>query len=128
MQFTKIADVRFNKKMDLKVLSPVPDLINTTHKELNNKVYELLHNLIQEHKTTLVFTNTRSGTERVVHNLKELHPKLYNDNIGAHHGSLSKTHRHNVEDKLRKGELKCVVSSTSLELGIDIGFVDSINE
>ena len=121
-----ISDVQFNKKMDLKVLSPVPDLINTTHEEKNENLYNLLTDLIQKHKTTLVFTNTRAATERLVHNLKEKYPKDYNDNIGAHHGSLSKTHRHNVEDRLRKGELKAVVSSTSLELGIDIGYIDLV--
>ncbi|MDD5253952.1 MAG: ATP-dependent helicase [Candidatus Nanoarchaeia archaeon] len=122
----KIADVKFDKKMDLKVLSPVPDLINVSHEELNKKMYGLIHNLIQEHKTTLIFTNTRSATERVVHTLKETYPKLYTENIGAHHGSLSKEHRHNIEDRLRKGELKVVVSSTSLELGIDIGYIDLV--
>ncbi len=121
-----ISDVQFNKKMDLKVLSPVPDLINTTHEEMNENLYGLLNDLIQKHKTTLIFTNTRAATERLVHNLKEKYPKNYNDNIGAHHGSLSKTHRHNIEDRLRKGELKSVVSSTSLELGIDIGYIDLV--
>ncbi len=121
-----ISDVQFNKKMDLKVLSPVPDLINTTHEEMNKNLYDLLHNLIQEHKTTLIFTNTRAATERVVHTMKEKYPKDYIENIGAHHGSLSKTHRHNIEDRLRKGELKTVVSSTSLELGIDIGYIDLV--
>lgn len=122
----KIVNAQFNKRMDLKVLSPVPDLIRVTHHDLHKKMYELLHNLIQEHKTTLIFTNTRSATERVVHNLKEMYPKLYAENIGAHHGSLSKIHRHSIEDRLRKGELKVVVSSTSLELGIDIGYIDLV--
>jgi ATP-dependent helicase Lhr and Lhr-like helicase len=121
-----ISDVQFNKKMDLNVLSPVPDLINTSAEEYSKNIYKLLDNLIQEHKTTLIFTNTRAGTERVVHALKERYPQNYTDNIGAHHGSLSKTHRHNIEDRLRKGELKAVVSSTSLELGIDIGYIDLV--
>ena len=121
-----ISDVQFNKKMDLKVLSPVPDLINTTHEEMNNNLYDMLNDSIQNHKTTLIFTNTRAATERLVHNLKERYPEKYNDNIGAHHGSLSKTHRHDIEDRLRKGELKAVVSSTSLELGIDIGYIDLV--
>ncbi len=121
-----ISDVQFNKKMDLNVLSPVPDLINTSAEEYSKNIYTLLNNLIQEHKTTLIFTNTRAGTERVVHALKEKYPKNYDNNIGAHHGSLSKTHRHDIEDRLRKGALKAVVSSTSLELGIDIGYIDLV--
>lgn len=122
-----IADVQFTKKMDLSVLSPVSDLIDTTAEKNNLGLYNLLDNLIQSHKTTVIFTNTRSGTERVIHHLKEKFPTKYlNDNIGAHHSSLSKEVRFNIEEKLRKGELKVVVTSTSLELGIDIGYVDLV--
>ena len=112
--------------MDLKVLSPVPDLINTSHKVMHHEMYSLIDRLIQEHKTTLIFTNTRSATERVVHHLKEKFPTKYTENIGAHHGSLSKEIRHSIEDRLRKGELKVIVCSTSLELGIDIGYIDLV--
>ncbi|MBI2671023.1 ATP-dependent helicase [Candidatus Woesearchaeota archaeon] len=122
----KIVDVQFIKKMDLKVLSPVPDLININHRELHHSMYSLIDRLVQEHKTTLIFTNTRSATERVVHHLKEKFPKKYTENIGAHHGSLSKSLRHNIEDRLRNGELKVIVCSTSLELGIDIGYIDLV--
>src|SRR3990167_8145844 len=122
----KIVDVQFIKKLDLKVLSPVPDLIDTEHGNMHQSMYSLMHNLIQEHKTTLIFTNTRSATERVVHNLKDKFPKFYAENIGAHHGSLSKTHRHNLENRLREGKIKVVVCSTSLELGIDIGYIDLV--
>jgi len=61
-----------------------------------------------------------------VNYLKEKFPKNYMENIGAHHGSLSKSLRHSIESRLRKGELKVIVSSTSLELGIDIGFIDLV--
>ncbi|MCX6709849.1 MAG: helicase-related protein, partial [Candidatus Woesearchaeota archaeon] len=104
---------------------------------MHHHLYTLLDDLIQAHKTTLIFTNTRSATERVVFHLKEKFPKHYvliDDNtapeelprIGAHHGSLSKAHRHNMEERLRKGWLKCIVCSTSLELGIDIGYIDLV--
>ena len=122
----KIADVQHLKKYDLKVISPVPDLINITQYQLHHKLYSLLDELIEQHKTTLIFTNTRAGTERVVHHLKEKFPKKYIENIAAHHGSLSKTHRLSVEQGLRDGKLKAVVCSTSLELGIDIGFIDLV--
>ena len=89
----KIADVQFLKKYDLQVLSPVSDLINITPYQLQHKLYTLLDELIESHKTTLIFTNTRAGTERVVHHLKEHFPKKYIENIAAHHGSLSKKHR-----------------------------------
>lgn len=122
-----IVDINNLKKMDLKVISPVSDLIETSEHELNTSMYDLVHKLIQEHKTTLIFTNTRSATERVVHTLKEKFPKYYNsNNIGAHHSSLSKEHRLWVEESLRKNKMKCVVCSTSLELGIDIGSIDLV--
>ncbi|MFC1801241.1 ATP-dependent helicase [Nanoarchaeota archaeon] len=121
-----IVNVQFLKDMDLKVLSPVNDFIDVDYMLKHNTMYNLINKLVQEHKTTLIFTNTRAATERVVHNLKEMFPKLYNENIAAHHGSLSKTSRHQTEDRLRKGELKCIVSSTSLELGIDIGYIDLV--
>jgi ATP-dependent Lhr-like helicase len=122
----KIIDVQFLKQMDLQVMSPVSDLVDTDHASMHHAMYKLIDELVQQHKTTLIFTNTRAATERVVDHLKHKFPKNYTDNIGAHHGSLSKEHRHRLENRLRKGELKCVVCSTSLELGIDIGFIDLV--
>jgi ATP-dependent helicase Lhr and Lhr-like helicase len=152
----KIIDVQFIKEMDLKVLSPVPRLIDSSHEIIHQKMYELIDKLIHEHKTTLVFTNTRAATERVVHHLQDKFPKKYTEvsktqsvfddarksmisdkikedketkifsKIGAHHGSLSKEHRTKIEENLRKGKLKAVVCSTSLELGIDIGYIDLV--
>ncbi len=131
----KIIDVNYIKKHDLKVLSPVNNLIDSGFSEIQQKTYTLLNDLIQKHKTTLVFTNTRGATERVVHNLKDKYPKNYmkiNEDggtghyIDAHHGSLSYEHRLKVENMLKQGKLKAVVSSTSLELGIDIGSIDLV--
>jgi ATP-dependent helicase Lhr and Lhr-like helicase len=122
-----VVDVQYLKKTDIRVLSPVKDLIESTHVDMQTKLYKLLNKLIQEHKTTLIFTNTRAGTERVVDNLKHKFPRHYTEsNIGAHHGSLSKEYRDKIESELRDGKLKCIVSSTSLELGIDIGFIDLV--
>lgn len=122
----KIVDVKLEKKLNLKVISPLPNLIDVSQEEIHESLYNLLNQLIQEHRTTLVFTNTRSATERVVHNLKEKFPKNYSSNIGAHHSSLSRELRLNTEERLKRGELKVIVSSTSLELGIDIGFIDLV--
>ncbi len=121
-----IVDVQFAKELDLEVLSPVKSLVETDYMLKHRTMYELIHSLVQEHKTTLIFTNTRSATERVVHNLKEMFPEQYHNNIAAHHGSLSKEMRFQTEQALRDGKLKVVVSSTSLELGIDIGYVDLV--
>ncbi len=120
-----VVDARFDKRLDLQVLSPVDDFIRCSTEELHSNLYELLAKLIDAHRTTLIFTNTRSGTERVVHFLKERYPHL-SEHIGAHHGSLSKELRLSLEERLKRGELKCVVCSTSLELGIDIGYVDLV--
>jgi len=120
-----IANVPMNKKVNIAVLTPVDDLIEDEN--VNQKMYDLLDSLIKEHKTTLIFTNTRSATERVVNHLKEKFPTEYgDDNIAAHHSSLSKAHRFDIEKRLRDGKLKVVVCSTSLELGIDIGFIDLV--
>ncbi|MBS3148390.1 ATP-dependent helicase [Candidatus Woesearchaeota archaeon] len=121
-----IIDIHFLKQLDLKVISPVENLIETTHADMHHKMYEQIDQLIDAHKTTLIFTNTRSATERVVDHLKHKFPTKYSANIGAHHGSMSKTNRLGIEEKLRKGELKAVVCSTSLELGIDIGYIDLV--
>ena len=121
----EVAKVFLNKKIDIQVLSPVKNIIKD--EEIHRKMYELMSTLIQQHKTTLVFTNTRSATERVVNYLKEKFPVEYgDDNIAAHHSSLSKAHRFDIEERLRDGKLKVVVCSTSLELGIDIGFIDLV--
>jgi len=119
-----IAEVNLSKKLDVKVLS-VGDLISAEN--FGTSMYNLIDSLIRKHKTTLIFTNTRSATERVVSHLKEKFPTEYgDDNIAAHHSSLSKSHRFDIEERLRNGELKVVVCSTSLELGIDIGYIDLV--
>ncbi len=122
----KIIYAPFLKELDLKVISPVKDLIETTYNDLNRETYSLIHELVQQHKTTVIFTNTRAGTERVVHQLKQRYPSFYDDNIGAHHGSLSKEHRTGLEQAMREGKIKVGVTSTSLELGIDIGYIDLV--
>jgi ATP-dependent helicase Lhr and Lhr-like helicase len=121
----KIAKVKANKKLDLDVLIPMTNLIAENKPYVH--LYSLINDLVKEHKTTLVFTNTRSATERVVNYLKDKFPVDYTDeNIAAHHSSLSKGHRFEIEENLRNGKLKVVVCSTSLELGIDIGFIDLV--
>lgn len=123
----KIVDVNYLKELEMEVVCPVSDIVIADSEDTRIAMYDMLDDLIQENKTTLIFTNTRSGTERYVHNLKEMFPGHYNDgNIMAHHSSLSKEVRLETEEKLKKGELKCVISSTSLELGIDIGYIDMV--
>jgi ATP-dependent Lhr-like helicase len=119
----RIVDVSWFKPFDLKLVCPTNDIIYTNADEMNRLMYNKLDEIIKNHDTTLVFTNTRSGTERVVHHLKG---RWKDDIIAAHHGSLSREIRWDVEDRLKNGLLKAVISSTSLELGIDIGYIDVV--
>lgn len=121
----KVVRVPLNKTIDIDVLTPVEDLIEDTN--ITPNFYNLLDTLLKKHKTTLIFTNTRSATERIVNHLKDKFPTEYgDDSIAAHHSSLSKSHRFDIEERLRQGKLKVVVCSTSLELGIDIGYIDLV--
>ena len=120
-----IVDVSFAKQTKIWVESVVEDLIYTDAGTLSNALYNRLAELIRQHRTTLIFTNTRSGAERVAYNLKKRFPE-FEGLIEAHHSSLSREVRLDVEEKLKRGELKAVVTSTSLELGIDIGTIDLV--
>ena len=122
-----LVDINYLKELDIEVISPVDDIVIADDEDTRMATYALIDDLVMEHKTTLIFTNTRSATERYVYNLKKLYGEHFNsNNIMAHHSSLSKESRLKTEEKLKKGELKAVVSSTSLELGIDIGYIDLV--
>ena len=121
-----IADVKLLKGIDIGLDYPGETILEAENSESQRRLYHLLDSLIQEHKTTLIFTNTRAATERIIHYLDLHFPGKYQGEIGAHHSSMSKEQRFIIEDRLRKGELKVVVSSTSLELGIDIGSIDLV--
>ena len=122
-----LVDINYLKELDIEVISPVDDIVIADDEDTRMATYALIDDLAMEHKTTLIFTNTRSATERYVYNLKKLYGEHFNSsNIMAHHSSLSKESRLQTEEKLKKGELKVVVSSTSLELGIDIGYIDLV--
>ncbi|MDO5861038.1 ATP-dependent helicase [Methanobrevibacter sp.] len=123
----KIVNINYLKELDMEVMCPVSDIVLADDEDTRLGMYDLIDDLIWENKTTLIFTNTRSGTERFVYNLKKMYPMHYNSkNIMAHHSSLSKEVRLETENMLKEGKLKAVVSSTSLELGIDIGYIDLV--
>ncbi|MGA9140560.1 MAG: ATP-dependent helicase [Methanocella sp.] len=122
-----IVDTRFVREFDLKLLCPVPNLIEAPAQEVNKALYSMIHGLIQKSKNTLVFTNTRSGAERILYHMRRDYPEFYTEeNSGCHHGSLSKGGRLDIEDKLKTGTVKLVTSSTSLELGIDMPYLDLV--
>ncbi len=117
-----IVEVDTKKYLDLKTITPVSDLTKTSYEVANDRMYEILADMVNQHQTTLIFTNTRSGTEHVAMRLKARGI----ESIEAHHSSLGKDTRLEVENKLKNGELRCVITSTSLELGIDIGYIDLV--
>ncbi len=119
-----VIDASWSKKLDIITMSPVKDLIYTKDGSVEDSMYEEINKIMKQSKSTLIFTNTRSGTERVVYNLKRRYK--YGEDIAAHHGSLSRESRLEVEELLKKGSLKCAVSSTSLELGIDVGSIENV--
>ncbi|MEM2203690.1 MAG: ATP-dependent helicase [Sulfolobales archaeon] len=124
-----IVDARFAKPIDIRVICPAIDLIRAPADEINNSIYNTLADLIKRYRTTLIFTNTRHSTEKVVYRLKKIFekdPEIKIEEIEAHHSSLSREVRLDVEERLKRGELRVVVSSTSLELGIDIGYIDVV--
>ena len=87
------------------------------------EVYDRLAELVREHRTTLVFVNTRRLAERVARHLSE---RVGEEIVAAHHGSLARERRLDAEQRLKRGELKALVATASLELGIDIGDVDLV--
>ena len=118
----EIIEILAEKALDISVISPVDDMNLLPFEVVNHRMYDLLKTMVDQHRTTLIFTNTRSGAENVSYKLQE---RGIGD-IAAHHGSLSKETRLTVEDDLKDGELAAAVSSTSLELGIDVGHIDLV--
>ena len=120
-----VVDARFVREFDIELSCPTDDLINTPRGVVTDRFYDQLESLVAEHTNTLVFTNTRSGAERVLHNLRE-RGGFDESNSGCHHGSLSKDRRQEIEAGLKNGELDVVTTSTSLELGVDMPYIDCV--
>src|SRR5881296_3937405 len=118
-----IIDIGHRREMDLTIEIPKSPLEAVMSNEVWEEIYHRLAELIQAHRTTLVFVNTRRMAERVTHHLSEL---LGADAVTSHHGSLSAKLRLDAEDRLKRGELKALVATASLELGIDIGSVELV--
>src|SRR5262245_24141640 len=118
-----IIDEGHRREIDLAVEIPRSPLDAVMSHEVWEEYYERLTRLISEHRTTLVFVNTRKMAERAARHLSE---RLGEDAVTAHHGSLSKEIRLDAEHRLKTGSLKALVATASLELGIDIGHVDLV--
>ncbi len=111
------------RDLDISISVPPADLEAVASAEQWRDTYDELAELIKAHRTTLVFVNTRRLSERVAFALSE---RIGEEHVGAHHGSLSKERRLTLERCLKDGELKALVATASLELGIDIGAVDLV--
>ena len=119
----RVIDRGHRRAMDLAVEVPRDELGAVATNEMWQEIYDRVAALIEEHRTTLVFVNTRRLAERVTHHLGD---RLGEDAVLAHHGSLSRKLRLTAEERLKNGRLKAVVATASLELGIDIGTVDLV--
>ncbi|PTB22457.1 ATP-dependent DNA helicase [Trinickia symbiotica] len=118
-----IVDVGHDRPRDLALeLPPVP-LEAVMANEVWERVYDRLAELVSAHATTLVFVNTRRMAERAARHLTE---RLGKDAVAAHHGSMAKEHRLDAEQRLKRGALRVLIATASLELGIDIGDVDLV--
>ncbi len=120
-----LVDVSTGKKIELKVHTPLRKRPYPEAGYTGQRLIRELAETVRRHRTTLVFTNTRSGAEATTFWLREVAPDLA-DAIECHHASLERDVRQEVEDRLKRGELRAVICSTSLELGIDIGSVDVV--
>ncbi len=118
-----IVDTGYTRKRDLALELPRSPLDAVISHEAWGEIYDRLAVLSQEHRTTLIFVNTRALAERTARHLAE---RIGAEHVTAHHGSLAKEHRLNAEQRLKAGQLKALVATSALELGIDIGEVDLV--
>ncbi|PYU20344.1 MAG: DEAD/DEAH box helicase, partial [Acidobacteria bacterium] len=118
-----IVDTGHGRRMDVAVEVPLSELGPVASNEMWGEIYDRIATLVLQHRSTLVFVNTRRLSERVAHHLAE---RLGKEAVAAHHGSLSRKLRLTAERKLKAGEVRVLVATASLELGIDIGYVDLV--
>ncbi|MGZ7029864.1 MAG: DEAD/DEAH box helicase, partial [Terriglobales bacterium] len=118
-----IVNVGHKRTLDLGVEVPSSELGPVASNEMWDEIYARIVQLVNAHRSTLVFVNTRRLAERISHHLGE---RIGEDNVAAHHGSLSRKLRLEAERKLKEGQVKVLVATASLELGIDVGTVDLV--
>ncbi len=118
-----IVDEGHRRALDLAISVPGSPLEAVMSAEVWSEVYDQLAALVRQHKTTLVFTNTRRMAERVTRFLSE---RLGEESVTSHHGSLARAQRFDAEQRLKSGQLRALVATASLELGIDVGDVELV--
>jgi ATP-dependent Lhr-like helicase len=118
-----IVDVGHRRTLDLQVEVPNDELGAIATNAIWSEVYDRIAAIAEQHRSTLVFVNTRRLAERIAHHLSE---RVGEDQVDSHHGSLSRKLRLAAEERLKTGQIKVMVATASLELGIDIGFIDVV--
>ena len=122
----RVIDVGHRRELDLAVEVPKDELSAIATNAIWSDVYDRVAELVRQHRSTLVFVNTRRLAERVSHYLEERLSDLGPDAVAAHHGSLSRQIRLSAEERLKTGKTRVVIATASLELGIDVGTVDLV--
>jgi ATP-dependent helicase Lhr and Lhr-like helicase len=118
-----IVNIGHKRALDLAIEVPPMPLGPVASNEMWDAIYDRLVQLVEQHRSTLVFVNTRRMAERLCHQLGE---RMGEENVAAHHGSLSRKLRLAAEKKLKEGQVRVLVATASLELGIDVGTVDLV--
>src|SRR3989442_238444 len=118
-----IVDAGFSRDLDVAVVSPVDDFLTATSDTVWDATLQQVAELVQAHRTTLVFAQSRCSAERLA---RDLNDRIVDGRVAAHHGSLSRRARLEAENRLKDGQLKALVATSSLELGIDVGAIDLV--
>ena len=121
----EVVDIGARRDLDVQVVTPVDNLLEAHFDAIYASTYDRLLRLVRDHDTTLIFTNSRYKTERTAVRLNEL-AEDEDLHVGAHHGSMSRQVRLDMEDRLKRGILDGLVATSSLELGIDVGSIDLV--
>src|SRR5438094_3081475 len=116
-------DAGFTRDLDIKVIAPVDDFLTAPSDTIWEAALQQIAELVQAHRTTLVFAQSRRAAERLA---RDLNDRIPDGRVAAHHGSLSRRARLEAENRLKDGELKALVATSSLELGIDVGAIDLV--
>src|SRR2546427_14173 len=118
-----VVDIGFARELDLRVVAPVDDFLTATSDTIWDATLQLVAELVQTPRTTLVFAQSRRAAERIA---RDLNDRIADGRVAAHHGSLSRRARLEAENRLKEGELRALVATSSLELGIDVGAIDLV--
>ena len=116
-------DAGFTRDLDLQVIAPVDDFLTAPSDTIWEAALQQIAELVQAHRTTLVFAQSRRAAERLA---RDLNDRIPDGRVAAHHGSLSRRARLEAENRLKEGELRALVATSSLELGIDVGAIDLV--